>query len=67
MLILRLVLVKPAGVEKSREKVKSRIQAADTFIAISNEYCEKRGRDGIKGWAPATAIRCEYHRDGERV
>ncbi len=46
--------------EKQREKVRERIQAADTFKAISDEYCGKRRRDGEKGWAPATAIRSEY-------
>lgn len=46
--------------EKQRDKVRSRIQAADTFTAIANEYCAKRRRDGEKGWAPATATRSEY-------
>lgn len=46
--------------EKQRDKVRSRIQAADTFKAICDEYCEKRRRDGAKGWAPATATRSEY-------
>ncbi len=46
--------------EKQREKARSRIQAADTFQAICNEYCAKRRRDGEKGWAPATATRSEY-------
>lgn len=46
--------------EKQRDKVRSRIQAADTFTAIANEYCAKRRRDGEKGWAPGTAIRSEY-------
>ncbi len=46
--------------EKQREKVRARIQAADTFKAICDEYCEKRRRDGVKGWAPATAVRSEY-------
>jgi len=40
--------------------VRARIQAADTFTAICDEYCQKRKRDGTKGWAPATAIRSEY-------
>lgn len=48
------------GKDPSREKVRARIQAADTFQAICDEYCEKRRRDGVKGWAPATAIRSEY-------
>jgi integrase len=46
--------------EKQRDKARSRIQATDTFTAISNEYCAKRRRDGEKGWSPATAIRSEY-------
>jgi len=46
--------------EKRRGKMRARIQAADTFKAICDEYCEKRRRDGAKGWAPATATRSEY-------
>ncbi|MFC3173957.1 tyrosine-type recombinase/integrase [Novosphingobium bradum] len=46
--------------EKQRDKVRSRIQAADTFTAIANEYSAKRKRDGEKGWSPATASRSEY-------
>lgn len=46
--------------EKQRDKVRSRIQAADTFTAIANEYCAKRKRDGESGWSPATATRSEY-------
>lgn len=46
--------------EKQREKVRSRLQAADTFKAVCDEYCDKRKRDGQKGWSPATAIRSEY-------
>lgn len=46
--------------EKQREKVRSRLQAADTFTAIAEEYAAKRKRDGEKGWAPATAVRSEY-------
>jgi len=46
--------------EKQREKVRMRIQAADTFTAIAGEYCAKRKRDGEKGWAPATAIKSQY-------
>lgn len=40
--------------------MRARLQAADTFAAICDEYCDKRKRDGTKGWAPATAIRSEY-------
>ncbi len=46
--------------EKQREKLRSRIGAADTFKAMADEYCSKRRRDGEKGWAPATATRSEY-------
>lgn len=46
--------------EKQRNKVRSRIQAADTFAVIATEYCAKRRRDGEKGWSPATAGRSEY-------
>lgn len=46
--------------EKRRDKLRSRIQAADTFKAICDEYCQKRRRDGQRGWAPATATRSEY-------
>ena len=40
--------------------MRARVLAADTFKAICDEYCDKRRRDGAKGWAPATAIRSEY-------
>lgn len=46
--------------EKQREKAKARIDSANTFAAISSEYCQKRRRDGQKAWAPATATRSEY-------
>jgi integrase len=46
--------------EKQRDKVRSRIQAADTFTAIADEYCAKRKRDGEKGWSAATATRSQY-------
>lgn len=46
--------------EKQKEKLRSRIEAADTFRVIADEYCAKRRRDGVKGWAPATATRSEY-------
>jgi integrase len=55
-----IALGKDPSREKQRDKVRSRLQAADTFAAISDEYCAKRRRDGDKGWAPATATRCEY-------
>ena len=46
--------------EKQREKARERINASNTFNAIATEYCQKRRRDGTKGWAPATATRSEY-------
>lgn len=55
-----IALGKDPSREKQREKVRARIQGADTFKAICDEYCEKRRRDGTKGWAPATATRSEY-------
>lgn len=55
-----IALGKDPSREKQRDKVRARIQAADTFSAICKEYCEKRKRDGAKGWAPATAVRSEY-------
>jgi hypothetical protein len=55
-----IALGKDPSREKQREKVRTKIKAADTFKAICNDYCEKRKRDGQKGWAPATAIRSEY-------
>ncbi|GAA5263620.1 hypothetical protein ACOSOMT5_P0040 [Acidiphilium sp. MT5] len=55
-----IALGKDPSREKQRDKMRARIQAADTFAAICKEYCEKRRRDGTKGWAPATAIRSEY-------
>jgi integrase len=55
-----IALGKDPSREKQRDKARARLQAADTFKAISDEYCTKRRRDGTKGWAPATAIRSEY-------
>ena len=55
-----IALGKDPSREKQREKVRSRRKAADTFTAICDEYCAKRRHDGVKGWAPATAIRSEY-------
>lgn len=46
--------------EKQKAKARSRLESADTFAAITKEYCEKRKRDGEKGWSPATATRSEY-------
>lgn len=46
--------------EKQKAKLRARIEAVDTFNAMSKEYCAKRKRDGLKGWTPATAKRSEY-------
>ena len=46
--------------EKQRDKVRSRMEADNTFMAIAAEFCAKRRRDGEKAWAPATASRSEY-------
>ncbi len=48
------------SIEKKREKMRARMDAASTFTAVAAEFCEKRKRDGTKGWAPATATRSEY-------
>ena len=55
-----IALGKDPAREKQRAKVRARLNAADTFKAITDEYCAKRRRDGEKGWAPATAVRSEY-------
>jgi integrase len=49
----------PSG-KKQRDKLRSRVDAENTFNAVASEYCEKRKRDGQQAWAPATAKRCEY-------
>ncbi len=46
--------------EKQRAKVRSLLDAGNTFTAVASEYCAKRRRDGEKAWAPATAKRSEY-------
>jgi len=46
--------------EKQRDKVRSRLQADNTFTAIAKEFCDKRKRDGDKAWSAATAKRSEY-------
>ncbi len=46
--------------EKQRSKTRARLEADNTFAALSAEYCRKRRRDGAKAWAPATAVRSEY-------
>jgi hypothetical protein len=51
---------KNPGDEKKREKLRAQLQNADTFTALSAEYCDKRKRDGVRPWAPATTQRSEY-------
>lgn len=46
--------------EKQKAKARSRLSAENTFAGVATEYCEKRKRDGEKGWVPATATRSEY-------
>ena len=46
--------------EKQRQKVRAKLSAENTFAGISAEYCAKRKRDGTKGWATSTAVRCEF-------
>lgn len=46
--------------ERQREKLRSQVQAGNTFAAIAEEYCDKRKRDGQKAWAASTAARSEY-------
>jgi integrase len=55
-----IALGKDPSREKRRDKVRAQLKAADTFKAIADEYSAKRRNDGVKGWAPATAIRSEY-------
>lgn len=43
--------------EKQRDKIRSRIQAGNTFNAVAAEYCAKRKCDGEKPWSAATAQR----------
>lgn len=51
---------KDPTLEKKRTKARSLADAENTFSAIAAEFCEKRKRDGIKGWSPATAVRSEH-------
>jgi integrase len=46
--------------ERQREKLRTQVQAGNTFAAIAEEYCDKRSRDGQKAWATSTAARSEY-------
>lgn len=56
----QLAVSKDPSNEKRKEKVRARLSAKNTFAEIAAEYCDKRKRDGQKGWAPATATRSEY-------
>lgn len=55
-----LALGKDPSREKRREKVRTQVQAENTFAAIGREYCDKRKRDGQKAWAAGTAARSEH-------
>ena len=55
-----MVAGKDPAREKQRDKVRAKLEAENTFAAITAEFCEKRKRDGQRAWAPATAKRCEY-------
>lgn len=46
--------------ERQREKLRTQVQAGNTFAAIAEEYCDKRKRDGQRAWAASTAARSEY-------
>lgn len=46
--------------EKAREKAQRHIAAANTFDLVAREYFDKRKRDGLKAWAPATIGKNEY-------
>ena len=55
-----LALGKDPALEKKRRKLRSLVEADNTFAVIAAEFCAKRKRDGSKAWAPSTAKRCEY-------
>jgi integrase len=55
-----MVAGKDPARKKQRDKVRAKLNAENTFAAITAEFCEKRKRDGRRAWAPATAKRCEY-------
>ena len=55
-----LALGKDPALEKKRRKLRSLVEADNTFAVIAAEFCAKRRRDGAKAWAPTTAKRCEY-------
>lgn len=55
-----LAIGKDPSRERQREKVRTQIQAGNTFAAIAEEFCEKRKRDGQKAWAAGTAARSEH-------
>jgi integrase len=46
--------------EKRRNKSRLRAESENTFTVITEEFCDKRKRDGQKRWAPSTAKRSEY-------
>lgn len=56
----QLAAGKNPAFEKRRDKLRASQQSENTFTALSKEYCERRKRDGVRPWAPATAERSEY-------
>ncbi|WP_298194344.1 integrase arm-type DNA-binding domain-containing protein [Novosphingobium sp.] len=56
----QLAAGKNPAFEKKREKLRATQQSENTFTALSKEYCDRRKRDGVRPWAPATAERSEY-------
>lgn len=46
-----MVAGKDPAREKQRDKVRAKVEAENTFSAITAEFCEKRKRDGQRAWA----------------
>jgi integrase len=51
---------KDPSLEKQREKARGRIDAANSFVLIATEFCEKRKGDGHRGWAERTVAKNAY-------
>ena len=45
-----MVAGKDPAREKQRDKVRAKLEAENTFAAITAEFCEKRERDGQRAW-----------------
>lgn len=48
------------ALDKRRDKARAKQGADDTFAAIAAEYVARRKRDGVKGYAPATAAKADW-------